>query len=105
MAHDHRPSSGEPGPIPQVDVSDAADRHSQADSSGRRPLLVDVRERNELEVVRAAGVIHVPLSEFAESSRRLPRDRELLLICASGNRSLVAAEYLQRNGYPNVANV
>lgn len=92
-------------PIPQLDVQQAADKLSQADSEGRRPLLVDVRELNELQVVRAQGVVHVPLSRFAEAGRELPADRPLMFICASGNRSLVAAEFLQRHGYSDVANV
>ena len=94
-----------PRPIPQLDVQQAADMLSQADSEGRGALLVDVREKNELEAVRAPGVVHVPLSTFAEASGSLPRDRPILFICASGKRSLVAAEYLQRNGYSDVANV
>lgn len=97
--------SEQPRPIPQLDVEQAADKLSQADSEGRRPLLVDVREKQELEVARAAGVVHVPLSNLQESWQVLPRDRQLMLICASGKRSLVAAEYLQRQGYSDVANV
>jgi rhodanese-related sulfurtransferase len=93
------------GPIPQLDVEQAADRISQADSEGRRPLLVDVREQSELEVVRAAGVVHAPLSTFAEGSQALPTDRPLLFICATGKRSQVAAEFARRNGHPEVANV
>ena len=69
------------------------------------PLLVDVREADELTVVRVPGAMHVPLSDFAATSVDLPRDRPLLLLCASGRRSLVAAEYLQRNGHGAVANV
>ncbi|CAN5862447.1 rhodanese-like domain-containing protein [soil metagenome] len=92
-------------PIPQLDVEQAADKLTQADSAGRRPLLVDVREKKELEVVRAAGVVHVPLSTFAEGSQALPSDRPLLFICASGKRSLVAAEFARRNGHAEVANV
>lgn len=93
------------GPLPQLDVEQAADRLTQPDSDGRRAILVDVRERNELEVVRAAGVVHVPLSTFADSSHALPKDRPLLFICATGKRSQVAAEFARRNGHPEVANV
>ena len=92
-------------PIPQLDVQQAADRLSQADDGGGRPLLVDVREKNELEVVRAKGVVHVPLSSFGDAVQSLPKDRALLFICATGKRSLVAAEFAQRHGVEEVANV
>jgi rhodanese-related sulfurtransferase len=97
--------SGQPKPIPQLDVEQAADKLSQTDSDGREPLLVDVRERHELEVIRAQGVVHLPMSTFAEGWSALPRDRPLMFICATGRRSLVAAAYLQQNGYDDVANV
>jgi sulfur-carrier protein adenylyltransferase/sulfurtransferase len=97
--------TGQPRPIPQLDVEQAADRLNLADDNGQRPLLVDVRERHELEVVRARGVVHLPLSAFAELGRELPTDRPLLFICATGRRSLVAADFLQRHGYDDVANV
>ena len=92
-------------PIPQLDVQQAADRLTQPDSEGRRALLVDVREQHELETVRAAGVVHVPLSTFADGVQTLPKDRPLLFICATGKRSLVAAEFAQRHGAAEVANV
>ena len=92
-------------PIPQLDVQQAADRLTQPDGEGRRALLVDVREKDELEAVRAAGVVHVPLSSFADGVQGLPKDRPLLFICATGKRSQVAAEFAQRHGVAEVANV
>lgn len=96
-------------PIPQVDVSEAAERLREAaeDAAGNTaaPLLVDVREAGELTAFHVPGSLHVPMSDFVNAARRLPPDRPLLLICASGRRSLVAADYLRRNGHPQVANV
>ena len=104
-------------PIRQLDVDQAAAELGvgtaamppAADASPSpatgTPLLVDVREADELAALRVPGALHVPLSDFATTSADLPRDRPLLLLCASGRRSLVAAEYLQRNGHADVANV
>ena len=69
------------------------------------PVLVDVREVYEFRQLRVPGAVLVPLSEFATAHTGLPKDRPLLVMCASGKRSLVAAEFLSRNGYPDVANV
>jgi rhodanese-related sulfurtransferase len=82
---------------------DGAARHQ--DEAATTPLLVDVRELNEFRQLRVPGAVLVPLSDFAAAHARLPKDRPLLLMCASGKRSLVAAEYLSRNGYPDVTNV
>lgn len=72
---------------------------------GEGALLVDVRELSEYIEVRAPGALLMPLSEFVQRFGELPRDRELLMICHSGFRSMQAANFLARQGYPNVANV
>jgi rhodanese-related sulfurtransferase len=91
--------------IPQLDPTQAADRLAESAPDGARPMLVDVRELHELIAVRAPGSVHVPLSNFALGIRELPRDRPALIICNSGQRSLVAAEFLRRHGQVEVANV
>jgi rhodanese-related sulfurtransferase len=68
-------------------------------------LLVDVREPWEYVEVRAPGALLIPLGEFTRRFGELPRDRELLMICHSGFRSMQAASYLLRQGYASVANV
>jgi rhodanese-related sulfurtransferase len=47
----------------------------------------------------------MPLSIFQLRYAQLPRGRPLLLICASGNRSLAAGQFLVNQGYGTVANV
>jgi rhodanese-related sulfurtransferase len=93
-----------PRAVEVVDVLEAARRMAE-EPDGAAPLLVDVREANEFVQVRAKGAVPLPLSSFLARYRELPPDRPLLLICASGSRSFGAADYLVRNGFPNVANV
>jgi rhodanese-related sulfurtransferase len=90
--------------IPAVDVQEAARRLEQM-PGGRAPLLVDVREANEFATVRIPGAVLLPLSELQARYAELPHDRPLLLHCAAGKRSLVAAEFLKRNGYADVTNI
>ncbi len=47
--------------------------------------LVDIRESWEWAQGRAAGARHMPLGQIAIGMQRLPRDKPVLLICASGN--------------------
>lgn len=68
-------------------------------------LLVDVRESWEYTQVRAPGAMLVPLSEFTQRYTELPQDKELLIVCHSGYRSLQAANFLLRHGYAQTANV
>lgn len=70
-------------------------------------LLIDVRERGE--VARAAfdapQVVQMPLSEFERRYRELPRDRELIMACASGGRSFQAMQFLVHHGWCHVSNL
>jgi len=93
----------QPAPIASVDVSTAAARLQGSDAP--RPLLVDVRERDEFAAVRVEGAVLVPLSSFADTYEQLPRDRPLLMMCAAGRRSLAAADHLSRHGFSDVTNV
>ena len=93
-----------PRAVEVVDVLEAARRMAEAPGAAA-PLLVDVREANEFVQLRAEGDVLLPLSSFLARYRELPPDRPLLLICASGSRSFGAADYLLRNGFPQVANV
>ena len=70
-------------------------------------LLVDVRERSEVAELAfdVPGIVNIPLSEFEQRFAELPRERELILVCAGGQRSLKAAYYLIYQGYARVANM
>jgi glyoxylase-like metal-dependent hydrolase (beta-lactamase superfamily II)/rhodanese-related sulfurtransferase len=63
------------------------------------PLVVDVRNAAERATGAIPGSVHLPLGELAQRWRELPRDRALVIHCAGGYRSLVAATWLQARGY------
>ncbi len=89
--------------IPGIAVAEAASRLSAADPHGA--LLVDVREDAELAEVRVPGATHVPTSGFIERAAELPKDRPLLVMCATGVRSAAVTGYLLRSGWTDVTNV
>lgn len=70
-------------------------------------LLIDVREEHEWSAGRPAGSLGLPRShvEFQIERAAPQRDRELLLICAGGARSLLVADALKQMGYARVASV
>lgn len=70
-------------------------------------LLLDVREPYEQAAGMAAGAVALPLGEVAQRISDVMPDkaREILAICAHGQRSLRAAYTLQQLGYSNLASV
>ena len=73
----------------------------------RGATLVDVRDEHERSLGMAEGAIGVAKAELEADPALHAHDRnaELVLICQSGGRSLLAAELLQRSGYVNVVSV
>ena len=89
--------------IPEVEPSDIAPRVE----SGDAPLIIDVRETAEWDQGHLPGAIHVPRG-FLESrigGVTSGTDQELLISCASGQRSLLAAKTLADMGFSNVTNL
>ena len=61
--------------------------------------LVDVREPHEYGAGHVPGATNVPLSRLRSDWRRLPRDREIWVYCAAGQRSYYAARLLAQLGF------
>lgn len=70
-------------------------------------LLVDVRERDEIDSLAfdVPDLVVIPMSEFEHRCAELPRDRDLVMVCRVGERSLKATYYLMYRGYTRVANM
>jgi hydroxyacylglutathione hydrolase len=74
-------------------------------ASERAPQLVDVRTPQEREQKFVAGSIGIPLNHLAERSNELDKQRGVLVYCAGGYRSSIAASLLQQAGFPNVSEI
>lgn len=70
-------------------------------------VLIDVRERRELEVASFdyVGVMNIPLSEFQARWQEVPEDKHAIIACEVGARSLQAANFLRHHGYTRVSNL
>jgi len=68
------------------------------------PQLVDVRTTREWTEAHIDGAINLPLSQLAERLDELPADSPVIVHCASGYRSSIAASLIQRQGL-RVANL
>lgn len=66
-------------------------------------LLVDVRMPDEYAVVHVPEARLIPLPELATRAQEVAKDRRVYMICASGGRSLLAAEALNKAGWDAVS--
>src|SRR5437773_3897995 len=69
------------------------------------PLVVDVRTPGERDQKRVAGSVGIPLNHLTERLEELPKDRPLLLYCAGGYSSSIAASLLQQHGFQQVGEI
>jgi rhodanese-related sulfurtransferase len=67
-------------------------------------LLLDVRNPEELAVESVPGAINIPLPQLRARLGELPREREILVICRSGQRAYYATRILLQNGF-NALNI
>jgi rhodanese-related sulfurtransferase len=68
----------------------------------RRPLILDVRNPDEVRVVSLPGSLHVPLHELPArlDEVREAADRPVVVLCHHGVRSYQAAAFLESVGIP-----
>ena len=72
-------------------------------AGGHAPMVIDVRAPLERQQKHIAGSVAVPLNHLAEQLSELPRDRPLIVHCAGGYRSSIAASLLARHGFGAVS--
>ncbi len=74
--------------------------------SGTSAVLLDVREPNEWNLGHIPGAIHIPRGTLeTKVEQMVPRDREVVIYCAGGNRSALAADTMQQMGYEKVSSM
>ena len=84
-------------------------------NAGDVPLILDVREDSEYAAMHIAGSLNVPRGilesaceyDYEETVKELAeaRDRDIVVVCRSGNRSVLAAHTMQLMGYTRVSSM
>jgi rhodanese-related sulfurtransferase len=73
---------------------------------GERITLLDVRDLHEVNAAKIPGTLHISRGNLeTKVEAQIPRDAHLVIYCATGNRSVFAADRLQEMGYANVASM
>jgi rhodanese-related sulfurtransferase len=73
--------------------------------SQEAPVVLDVRTEREWNEKRIGDSVNIPLSRLAQRIDELPRDRPVVVHCASGYRSAIGASLLLREGFGEVADL
>ena len=91
-----------PGAIPQLDPLYADIRRRDP---VRPAVLLDVREVDEFRRARADGCLFIPMSQVQLRLDEIPKDRPVMVICASGSRSVGVTSFLLEQGWEDVGSV
>ena len=79
-------------PVPEIDIDEFARRREQG------APVIDVREPDEYQQAHVPGATLIPLATVPDRLGDVPAERDVLVICKSGARSMRAAEFLAANG-------
>jgi phage shock protein E len=82
-------------PLPSLNATELSEKLK----NGKRPLVVDVRQPDEYRGGHIAGSKLIPLGELGKRTHELPKDKEIICVCASGSRSRSATKFLVAAGY------
>ncbi|MHC1765953.1 MAG: FAD-dependent oxidoreductase [Verrucomicrobiia bacterium] len=73
--------------------------HELLEPAAENPLVLDVRRNEERTQGAIPGSVHIPLDELRARANELPRDREIIVHCQSGQRSYFACRLLSQRGF------
>lgn len=93
--------------IHELTPRELEEARAELGSAQHRMLVVDIRERPELEHGTIPGAVHLPRGVLERSIGDLaPQlDQPICLVCAGGARSVLAADRLQQMGYSAVSSL
>lgn len=86
------------GPIEEVTPAQVIARLREENP----PLLLDIREPEELQLAALAEAAHIPMNDLPVRITQLDPDRETIVICHHGRRSYSAALWLREQGFDAV---
>lgn len=88
------------GSLPaEISVSQAAEKRDQG------AFILDVREPDEWQQFHIPGATLIPLGELPNRLNEVPKDKEIVVVCRTGNRSAQGRDILRNAGFPLVTSM
>jgi rhodanese-related sulfurtransferase len=85
--------------IREISARDARELHQRNTGA----VFLDVRDQPEVNLGKIPGALHISRGTLeGKVEAVVPRDAQVVIYCASGNRSAFAADALQQMGYTDV---
>jgi rhodanese-related sulfurtransferase len=72
---------------------------------GEKLLLLDVREPEEVAIVRIEGAKHIPMNDVPGRLHEIDPDADIVVFCHHGMRSANVADFLRHREFRSVANL
>ncbi|MHA2362570.1 MAG: rhodanese-like domain-containing protein [Candidatus Hodarchaeales archaeon] len=85
--------------IPRISVIDAKRKLDRGEI-----VILDIRE-NVTGNARIKGSIHINMLDIPNNLSKIPRNKEVGIICTGGGRSVYVTKYLIKRGFNNVINI
>lgn len=76
-----------------------------AHAKNEKETIIDIRKKSEYESEHIVGAINVPLNEINQHLDQFPKDKNFVLYCAGGYRSMIASSILKQRGWDNFSDV
>lgn len=90
--------------VPELTPTEFAQRWP-APTAGAGVVLLDVREPVELEMAAVQTALHIPMRDVPGRLTELDRETPIVVMCHTGRRSYMVAQYLVGNGFSQVFNL
>ena len=90
--------------MPQVQEMSVEDLKAKLDK-GETPIIIDVREPWEYEIVHLPDVKLIPMNTIPAHLGEFDKDAEIVVQCHHGSRSWNVAAYMMGQGFTNVKNL
>jgi rhodanese-related sulfurtransferase len=84
----------------EISVNEAAKLRASSEA-----IFLDVREPNELSICSIENSLHIPMGEIPNRVEHLPKDKDLIVFCHHGMRSMQVVNFLQARGFENAINL
>lgn len=98
--------AGEKNPKSQTEVQNISPEHTKELMDKSKDVFVlDVRTKEEYDEVHLKGACLIPIQELEQNLGKIPKDKKVIVHCASGKRSARACEMLKDKGLKELYNL